>query len=425
MNRQLFYFFSTILLSFSNFFINYYLSQKLTLEEYGHFSLIYGAIGITIAFIMLGQATAITSVYFSDEKKDSKNIHRELISSYQLIFFSFLIVSSVVFIGWEIKYKNEYEFEYLLFFCVAVLFYTLQTFFMSLLTVFDSYKINFILSIFITVILIVNIVENPTLNGFLIGLILSGIVSIIFGIYSHYKHHKLENIEANIFKRKDLFKLGWIAIPGMLISSLNTYLDRYIIEYFLGLKVVAYYSLAATLSIGIGMLFVNSIIKGSLITILKALQDNNIATVLKSRKKIQLFFLLISFFALVINYSIGENLIIHIFGEKYKESIPLMLPLFYYTLINGLSHIYAQVLVQKKKLYILVNISIFTVLNNIVFSLIFINIFNVKGIIFALLMSAIISLILIYNYSKKYQEYMKFPYLTLGTIAFLAIFTLI
>lgn len=421
----MFYFISTILLSFSNFFINYYLSQKLSLEDYGHFSLIYGAIGIVTAFIMLGQATAITSVYFSDEKKYAKNIHNELLSSYQLMIFSSLIVISILFIGWNVKYRNDYTLEYLLFFCISIVFYTFQTFFMSFLTLLDKFKTIFLLSLFIGIILIANIIINPSINGFFIGIILSGIVSFIFGIRNHYYHNKIENIKANIFIKKDLFKLGWIAIPGMLLSSLNAYLDRYIIEYYFDLNQVAYYSLAATLSIGIGMVFVNSLVKGSIVTILKAIQDNDIDVIIKSKKNIQLIFLLIALFLFIINYFIGKELVIYIFGEKYKESFPFMLPLFYYALINGMGQIYGQVLVQKKKLYIFVYISIVSVLNNILFSIIFINIFGIKGVVFSLLLSSVISLYLIYNFSIKYQKYISFPYLTLFSIAFLAILSLV
>lgn len=427
MIRQLFYFISTILLSFSNFYINYYLSQKLSLEEYGNFSLIYGAISITTSFIMLGQATAITSVYFSDEKKDVRHIHFELISSYQLISFSFLIVSFIILIGWKIEYENTYTFEYFLLFCIAILFYTFQTFFMSLLTLLDKYKNNFILSIFIAIILITNILNNPSISGFLIGIILSGVVSLVFGLiihYKHYKHYKIGFPNGSFFNKKDLFKLGWIAIPGMLISSSNAYIDRYIIEYYFDLKIVAYYSLAATFSIGIGMIFVNSLIKGSIVTILNALQNNNIDILLKSKRNIQLLFVFIATFVFIIKYLVGTDLIIYIFGEKYKESIPFMLPLFYYALINGLGQIYGQVLVQKKKLHVLLYISIFTVLSNIVLCFVFIKIFAIKGVVFSLLVTSIISLGLIYKFSSKYQKFINFPYLTLASIATLATLSL-
>lgn len=150
------------------------------------------------------------------------------------------------------------------------MFATAKIFFTSLVTLFDEYKKYFLLTFIIGILSIIIIVLYPSLEGFFYGVIVSG---MFFGVKLHLMN-KLEFIADKVFSKKELILLGWIAIPGMIISSLNAYLDRYIISYFYSLEEVAYYSLAATVSIGVGMVFINALIKG---TIISTLQEKDVA----------------------------------------------------------------------------------------------------------------------------------------------------
>ncbi len=422
MNRKVYFFLATIISAFSAFFINYYLSQKLDVSSYGEFSLLFGFLAIVSSVTLMGQATALTSVFFSDEKNGYKNIVKELNHSYKLMGYAYISVGFLLYIYWYF-FDTKYSFTLFILFCVALLFATAKIFFTSLVTLFDEYKKYFLLTFIIGILSIIIIVLYPSLEGFLYGVVVSGIVAMLFGVKLHLMN-KLEFIADKVFSKKELISLGWIAIPGMIVSSLNSYLDRYIISYFYSLEEVAYYSLAATVSIGVGMVFINALIKGTIISTLQALQEKDVAKYLAIQNENIKIFLGFAVVAFMAYYAFGEWLVLSVFGEKYANSIPYMLALFYYVLMNGISQVLGQSLVQQKKLYVLFYISVFTVVLNLVLSIVLNYPFGIKGIIIALLISGYLNNYIIFYYAKKYFEFIKFPYFSLSIIMILAVLSL-
>lgn len=422
MNKKFYFFLATIISAFSTFFINYYLSQKLDVSSYGGFSLLFGFLSIVSSVTLMGQATALTSVFFSDEKNGYKNIVKELNHSYKLMGYAYISVGFSLCIYWYF-FDTKYSFALFLLFYVALLFATAKIFFTSLVTLFDEYKKYLLLTFIMGVLSIIIIVLYPSLEGFLYGVVVSGIVAMLFGVKLHLMN-KQESIGDKVFSKKDLISLGWIAIPGMIISSLNAYLDRYIISYFYSLEEVAYYSLAATVSIGVGMVFINALIKGTIISTLQALQEKNVAKYLSIQNENIKIFLGLAVVAFIVYSTFGEWLVLSVFGEKYANSIPYMLALFYYVLMNGVSQVLGQSLVQQKKLYVLFYISVFTVALNLVLSVVSNYPFGIKGIIIALLVSGYLNNFIIFYYAKKDFEFIKFPYISLSLIIVLALISL-
>lgn len=420
--RKVYFFSATIISAFSAFFINYYLSQKLDVPSYGEFSLLFGFFVLLSSVIIFGQSVAIGVVFFSDEKKGCKNIIKELYYSYKLMGYTYVIVGFLLYIYWYF-FDTKYSFTLFILFCVALLFATAKIFFTSLVTLFDEYKKYLLLTFIMGVLSIIIIVLYPSLEGFFYGVIVSGIVAMFFGVKLHLMN-KLEFIADKVFSRKELILLGWIAIPGMIISSLNAYLDRYIISYFYSLEEVAYYSLAATISIGVGMVFINALIKGTIISTLQALQEKDIAKYLAIQNENIKIFLGLVVVAFMVYYAFGEWLVLSVFGEKYANSIPYMLALFYYVLMNGVSQVLGQSLVQQKKLYVLFYISVFTVVLNLALSIALNYPFGIKGIIIALLISAYLNNYIIFYYAKKDFEFIVFPYFSLSIIMGLGVVSL-
>lgn len=420
--RKIYFFLATIISSFSTFFINYYLSQKLDISSYGEFSLLFGFFALLSSIIIFGQSVAIGVVFFSDEKKGCKNIIKELNHSYKLMGYAYIGVSLLLYSYWYF-FAAKYSFVLLILFCVALLFATAKIFFTSLVTLFDEYKKYFLLTFIMGVLSIIIIILNPSLEGFLYGVVVSGIVAILFGSNLHLMN-KLESIGNKVFSKKELISLGWIAIPGMIISSLNAYLDRYIISYYYSLEEVAYYSLATTVSIGVGMVFINALIKGTIISTLQALQEKDVSKYLAIHNENIKIFLGLTIVAFGVYYAFGEWLILAVFGEKYINSIPYMLALFYYVLMNGVSQVLGQSLVQQKKLYVLFYISVFTIALNLGLSIVLNYSFGIKGIVIALLISGYLNNYIIFYYAKKYFEFIKFPYFSLSIITGLGVVSL-
>jgi O-antigen/teichoic acid export membrane protein len=421
--RKVYFFLATIVSAFSAFFINYYLSQKLDVLLYGEFSLLFGFFALLSSVIIFGQTVSIGVVFFSDEKNGYKNIVKELNHSYKLMGYAYVSVGFLLYIYWYF-FDTKYSFALFILFCIALLFATVKIFFTSLVTLFDEYKKYLLLTFIMGVLSIIIIILYPSLEGFLYGVVVSGIVAMFFGSKLHLMN-KLESIGDKVFSKKELISLGWIAIPGMIISSLNAYLDRYIISYFYSLEEVAYYSLATTVSIGVGMVFINALIKGTIISTLQALQEKDVTKYLAIQNENMKIFLGLAIIAFMVYYAFGEWLVLSVFGEKYANSTPYILALFYYVLMNGVSQVLGQSLVQQKKLYILFYISVFTISLNLALSIALNYPFGIKGIIIALLVSGYLNNFIIFYYAKKNFEFIKFPYFSLTVIMSLSILSLV
>ncbi len=424
MKRQLYFIFSTILLSGGSFFVNYYLSQELTLARYGEFSLIYSLIAIVVPFMMYGQATAMTTIYFSDEKIGSRNIGKEMLTSYKIMSLAFLASSLIILIVWKEFYANDYNIIFISLIIVASLFSSLGSYYQNIIVIFDKYKIYLLVSVICFIVVVFNILLKSTIQGYLTGLIYSSLVLILFGIFLHVRNYH-KKLSSKIFTKKELHVLGWVAIPGMLITTLNGYIDRYTLAYYLDMESVAYYSLAATLAIGIGFVFISSILKGSMVSMLDSIQNKDRIRHLSIHSNINIALSIIACVSVFIYFIIGEWLVITIFGVKFQDSIDFIMPLFLTMILTGVVQSYSQPLLQKKKLYILVNISIVVVLINIILNVLLINVIYIKGAIVAMFVAAFSDLILTYYYSKKEFKYLRFPYKVIGLIIVLEFWSLI
>jgi len=187
---------------------------------------------------------------------------------------------------------------------------------------------------------------------------------------------------------------------------------------------VAYYSLAATLGVGVGKVFITALLKGEIVSILGSLQTNDINSYMAVQKNIQLTLVVISFVTFVLYYLYGDVILLSIFGDKYSNSIGYILPLFLIVVINGIANLYTLPLIQKKKLYLLVMIGCIVVILNLVLNIVFINIFYVKGVILAVYIASLAEFILAYRASIEYFDYLKLPIYSLTSISALIILSL-
>ena len=374
--------------------------------------------------MMYGQATAMTTIYFSDEKFGCRNIGKEMVASYKIMSLAFLVSSLIILAIWKGYYENNYNIIFISMIIVASLFSTLGSYYQNIIVIFDKYKIYLLASIVYFIIVAFNILLEPTIQGYLTGLIYSSLVLIFFGLFLHIRNYS-KKLNSKIFSKKELHVLGWVAIPGMLVTTLNGYIDRYTLAYYLDIESVAYYSLAATLAIGIGFVFISSILKGSMVSMLDSIQKKDRIRHLSIHSNINIILSIIACVSFFTYFIIGEWLVITIFGVKFKDSIEFIMPLFLAMILTGVVQSYSQPLLQKKKLYILVNISIAVVLINIILNILLINVIYIKGAIVAMFVAAFSDLILTYYYSKKESKYLRFPYEVTSLIIVLEFWSLI
>ena len=298
-----------------------------------------------------------------------------------------------------------------------------KVYYLNIIVIFDRYKLYFLTALLSLIVLVLIVALEPSINGYLLAVILSSTICIIIGIYLHKSHHKT-SLKSKNFSGKELFILGWAAIPGMLVSSFNSYIDRYTLGYFLDLEVVAYYSLAAVVGVGAGTVIVNAILKGDSISLLKIYQKGDMDEYEQLENKINYMLAAFAVISVVTYYFFGEWLVVNVFGEKYRTSVDYILPLFLIIVLTGVIQIHSIPLLQKKKLYLLLYIGIVVMIINVILNLLFITLIGVEGVILAMFIATLIHVVAVYFFSKKESSYLKFPYGVVATIAGLEVLSL-
>ena len=135
--------------------------------------------------------------------------------------------------------------------------------------------------------------------------------------------------------------------------------------------------------------------------------------------------LALAFISVVLYELFGSDIILLIFSEKYRLSIEYIMPLFLIIILNGFATLYAQPLIQKKKLYILLYISMFVVSINIILNILFIGVWGIKGVIMAMFFATLVNLFYVFQYSKKSFVWLKFPYFPVASISILEVLVLV
>jgi O-antigen/teichoic acid export membrane protein len=424
MIRQAHYFTAVILTAGIQFLANYFLSQKLTLEQYGSFSLVSAAITIFVSLFMFGQATAISTVYFSDDKKICKNINSEFITSIRIILISFIGFSFFGLLIWNQWYSNTLSLFIVLIALFAALSSTFQIFFISAINCLDQYRIYLFSTIISSVILIFVLFINTSIFGYLLALIASGISSIAIINVGFKRSGSRDNIpSARVFGVKDLLYFGWAAIPGMVISSAIGFMDKYLLGHILSLYDVAIYSMATLLSVSIGRVLISALVKSNSILLLRCLQDGDGVGCNKIFHKMELLLCASCILALIIYYCAGKLVVVGILGDKFLPAVPILLALFLAVMLEGEMQFMAQILIQKRRLYVLVMNSALLLLLSIALNYMLMPIFFVRGAVLTFFICNLLSLFIVYFQIKKYVNWIRFPYFVVLLSGIFFVFT--
>ena len=417
MIRQSYYFGAVICGAGGVFFANYFMSQNLDVDEYGYFSLIISVIGGISSIILFGQATSLSVVIFSDEKAAHGNIKQEYIKSLSIIFISFLIVCLLSFILWKLLYYQNVSLTFLTLILTVSLAISLQLFFISLVQCLDYYRIYFWASLIGGAVLIAFASQSFNSQEYFRGIFLASFLIAILVIFSSSKliFNKEKCNSEIIFSYKDLVLLGYVAIPGMLITAANGFFDKYLLSKFMTLEVVGIYSLGFMVSVGIGRLLVSGILRANSIHFMRHLQQNEIIKAQKILFNSELILCFFSAIAAVLFYTIGEFLVLIVFGSKYSESYSIMLPLFLAVMIEGMVFFLGQALIQKKKLFLLVLNNLGILLFMIFGNYILIPIICIEAPIIIMFIAQILTIFIVYHQVKKIADWVNFPWYILST----------
>lgn len=410
MVRQSYYFGSVIAAAASQFVVNYFFSQTLAIEDYGRFSLLSAGMGIFVSLFMFGQATAITAVYFAEEKIICRNVKHEVIEALKIICISVVVFGILGVSVWYKWYEKELSLLIVLLALMAALSNTLQAFFISLINCMDRYRDYFFSTLSGGVALIGIAILIPSISGYLIAVTASAMVAIMAMSASLKLGLGVGvNTTTRVFGRKELILLGWVAIPGMFISSAMGFMDKYLLGQLLTLKDVAVYSMAALLSIGIGRVFISALLKSNAISLMRNLQNQDGTACNAILRKTEWLLCALCVIAVLAYYVLAKQVVVAVFGERFIDAVPIVLTLFVAVMVEGMMQFMAQVLVQKRKLYIAVINGAVLLLIAVVLNYLFIPTLLIKGAVLTFFVCNMVALIVVYFETRKLVQWIRFP----------------
>ena len=412
MSRQGYYFAAVIFGAGGQFLAGYLMSQNLNLADFGAFSLILSIISSLSALILFGQATAMSVVIFADEKVDNSYIRSEIRSSLMVIFFAFCLVSTLSAATWYVFYYDEWAFSQISLILIGGLAMAVQLFFMSLVQQLDYYKGYLFSAAVAAVILTIFAWTALTPTVYILGILTASIatgVSVIFFAATQFFQEK-SNAEGKVFSIRELVLLGYIAVPGMLITAANGVADKFLLSKFLSLEAVGLYSLGFLISVGVGRVLVSGILRANSIYFMRYLQRGDFMNASMILKRSEFLICGFSIVAFVGYYTFGEELVMIILGEKYVLAYPLMLSLFIAVMLEGMVFFFGQVIIQKKKLYLLVANNFILLVISIGCNYAIIPIFNVNGPVLVMFVTQLTLLMIVFYQVKKIASWIRFPW---------------
>lgn len=410
MIRQAYYFGAVIAAAASQFLVNYFLSQALSIEDYGRFSLVSAGMGIFVSLFMFGQATSITAVYFAEEKKACRNVRREVFNALKIISVSAVVFGCVGISIWYKWYEKELALFVVVLALLAALSSTFQTFFISLVNCMDRYRDYFFATLLGGVVLIGIALSIPSISGYLMAVT----ASALFAVIALSASLKLGlgvgvNATTRVFDSKELILLGWVAIPGMFISAAMGFADKFLLGRILSLKEVAVYSMAVLLSIGIGRVFVSALLKSNIILLMRGLQHQDSFACNAILRKTERLLCALCMIATLVYYMAAKQVVVAVFSERFVDAVPILLALFVAVMMEGMMQSMAQVLVQKRKLYIAVINGAVLLVVAVMLNYLLIPGLLIKGAVLTFFMCNMIALIVVYFEAKKLVDWIRFP----------------
>ena len=369
---------------------------------------------------MFGQASAITIAYFSDERKSDPRIKIEFLASLSIIVKSFLLISAILIFIWLIFFNSKFSLFLLLVVLIASFSLSIQAFLFSLTFCLDLYKPYFYASLISGIFISTLCFLLPTIETYFIGQIFFGFIAFIF------VWPKLNQIFKDEQKRAawnhvpltqgGLIKLGWVAIPGMLITSTYGFADKFLLNHYLDLKAVAIYGISATLSLGVGRLFIAGIIKPNTVIFMRLLRDSDNTGIVEEIRKVNLMIIFFISIFTVVYFLSGKELILFFFGTRYVEGYSIIFGLFMAVMLEGMSQFFSQVIVQKKLLKKAVTINAILLGLNCMLNLFFIPFLGIKGAVLSFFIVNIIGVFIFSYYANKINKSIGYPFVAIFLI---------
>ena len=377
------------------------IAHNLTVEEYGSYTIILSLTMLSSSFFLMGSEHSLN--FYFHKYKSKKN--KLLVINTLLVFITAALLVFLPLIYVVLNDRIDYLATILLWVFVSVIYlyfivvmrahFDVKNF--ALLEVFRS------IVYFFAVYLFVDKFQNG-LDGAINSNLISYVLSMILILYINIKKIKLYFSFTFLIK---LLSFGAPFILSSLILWASTQSDRYFLMYFKDDYILGIYGFS--LSIASIFILIKTSIKNAIdpyIMKLHHYREKKLKRIISELYTVSLFlfsfmFLIASFFMKDITLLIG--------GDKFTDSIiytPYVILIVLITTVNqyfiyGINFNHRNSLVLKYLIYSLII--------NLILSVILINIWGVAGIILANVISSIIYSYLLYRESNKLYpiEYLK------------------
>lgn len=366
-------------------------------EDFGLFNLYYG-----IYFFFF-------SVFFSPLLQFIKvnNTHLASMGHYNILklFMIFIGLNAVVLF---LIFRFKYDISLRLLLLINI--FLITNFIFNLYT--DYFNLNHQIKLFSTTNILKNVFLVLSLATFIFLLKsklkgletlwvtqLAGFVGVVVLVFRKYKWYLRKNTETfeSFFRKFFLYSSPLIILAFW--SWINTYTDRYIIEYFLDEKSVGLYNA----NLGLGSKFF-LLFYPFFTTLLTPLVFNVNASVREKKQAINKYakiytavamvFLL---FLLIFLKAVGNILL----SQQYQEGFYIIFwgALGYFILTLG--YFFEMIFYAHHKTKMILFANIISGVMSFIFNIIFINIFGLKGILLGFILAVVGKLYFLYNNYKK------------------------
>lgn len=357
-------------------------------EDYGKFNLQFAT--YFFFFSLLINPT----IQFIKTKANilNKEGHKNFLKLISLFFF---VTTFLVLIVFRIKFNERAD---ILFVIILTLFFNLLfniiTDYFNVtrkIALFSWATILKNLSVFLILIalgFVVKYAKSDDVLEILWGVQLVGfLVGIIFFIKKYPLYFHLHEIPFKEYIKK-YFKYSWPLLLLAFWSWMNSYFDRYIIEHYLQLKYVGLYN--ANLGLG-SKVFLS--INPLFLTILTPFVFNERVSIKEKKKNISKYanvYIILSsvilFILFIFHPIIGKILLSKLYAEGFFIIFWSSLAYFIITL----GYLYELIFYANHKTKIILNANIISAIVNLSLNLILIKNYGLNGVVFSLVISAII-----------------------------------
>jgi len=389
----------------AGYLFNVLLIKSITVEAYGIFSLAWGVVAFSMAFLLLGIPEAVSrfvAFYRGEENKDKVNstIRTGGILNICLICISLIILSLLYLFFPEFLSLKGSEF---LLVCVLFCLRSTEIFFNSVIYGFRkphiTQAIRFILEILKPISLFVVILFGISLFGAIFALVVAvAIPTLISAIYAIRKFGLGRNFDLNLAKK--LFKFG---IPMTATSTANNFLgwaDMFMIRMFVGFSALGVYYIA-NLTAAVMLVFFSAFISiyNPIITELFGKKDTKQISHLTTHLLKLLF--LICMPILIIFVVFAKDILTILFTEEYAAGALAFQIMAFSMFFYGISNLFTTILNSSgnpRKVSIIVIVASFV---NVCANYVLIPLYGIEGAAIATVFSSLLMLILSYFEVKK------------------------